>query len=128
MLSGLVSLEFCCHIWMVVSEFGLNNMKEWIYPALYQQFRLLLIVLEILSWHSLVNGLLIYLIHLFTLPEHSKHFIENAIHTFFLRFSAFYLTLTRIHTLMDASERKLGLVSCPKVFSLQSGAARDRTF
>lgn len=39
-LPGLMSLE----IQVVISEFGINNMNAWIYPALYQQFRLLLMV------------------------------------------------------------------------------------
>ncbi|MDF4280576.1 hypothetical protein P3371_24365 [Vibrio parahaemolyticus] len=37
-LPGLMSLDFCCHIQMVESEFGVNNMKAWIHPALYQQW------------------------------------------------------------------------------------------
>ncbi|KAG8550500.1 hypothetical protein GDO81_024898 [Engystomops pustulosus] len=41
-----MSLDFCCDIRMVGSEFGVNNMKAWIHPALYQRFRLVVVV----SW------------------------------------------------------------------------------
>ncbi len=41
---GLMSLDFCCDIQMVESEFGIKNMKAWIHPALSQWFRLLLVV------------------------------------------------------------------------------------
>ncbi len=44
MLSGLMSLDFCCNIQMVESEFGVKNMKAWIHPALSQWFRLLVVV------------------------------------------------------------------------------------
>jgi len=37
-LPGLMSLDFCCDIRMVGSEFGVNNMTAWIHPALYQYF------------------------------------------------------------------------------------------
>ena len=30
-----MSLDFSCDIQMVGSEFGINNMKAWIHPALY---------------------------------------------------------------------------------------------
>ncbi len=40
-LPGLMSLDFCCDIQMVGSEFGVKNMKAWIHPALTQRFRLL---------------------------------------------------------------------------------------
>ncbi len=30
MLSGLMSLDFCCNIQMVASVFGVKNMKAWI--------------------------------------------------------------------------------------------------
>jgi len=43
-LPGLMSLDFCCDIQMVGSEFGIKNMKAWIHPALSQRFRLLLVV------------------------------------------------------------------------------------
>ncbi len=33
MLPGLKSLDFCCNIQMVGSEFGVKNMKAWIHPA-----------------------------------------------------------------------------------------------
>ncbi len=39
-LSGLMSLDFCCQIKTVGSEFGVKNMKAWIHPALSQRFRL----------------------------------------------------------------------------------------
>jgi len=39
-LPGLMSLD----IQMVGSEFGVNNMKAWIHPALYQRFRLVVVV------------------------------------------------------------------------------------
>ncbi len=40
----LMSLDFCCNIQMVGSEFGVKNMKAWIRPALSQWFRLLVVV------------------------------------------------------------------------------------
>ncbi len=42
--AGLMSLDFCCDIQMVGSEFGAKNMKAWIYPALSQWFRLVVVV------------------------------------------------------------------------------------
>ncbi len=36
--------DFCCNIQMVGSEFGVNNMKAWIHPALSQRFRLVVVV------------------------------------------------------------------------------------
>ncbi len=42
-LPGLMSLDFCCKIQMVGSEFGIKKMKAWIHPALSQQFRLLVV-------------------------------------------------------------------------------------
>ncbi len=39
-LPGLMSLDFCCDIQMVGSEFGVKHMKAWIHPALSQRFRL----------------------------------------------------------------------------------------
>ncbi len=39
-LPGLMSLDFCCYIQMLGSEFGVKNMKAWIDPALSQRFRL----------------------------------------------------------------------------------------
>ena len=41
---GLTSLDFSCYIQMSGSEFGVNNMKAWIHPALYQRFRLVVVV------------------------------------------------------------------------------------
>ncbi len=43
-LPGLMSLDFCCNIQMVGSEFGVKYMKVWIHPALSQRFRLLVVV------------------------------------------------------------------------------------
>ncbi len=43
-LPGLMSLDFCCNIQMVESEFGVKNMKAWIHPALSQRFRLVVVV------------------------------------------------------------------------------------
>ncbi len=43
-LPGLMSLDFCCDIQMIGSEFGVKNMKAWIHPALSQWFRLLVVV------------------------------------------------------------------------------------
>ncbi len=43
-LPGLMSLDFCCDIQMVGSEFGIKNMKAWIHPALSQRLRLLVVV------------------------------------------------------------------------------------
>ncbi len=39
-LPGLMSLDFCCYIQMLGSEFVIKNMKAWIHPALSQRFRL----------------------------------------------------------------------------------------
>lgn len=39
----MISLNFCCSTWMARSEFGLNDIKAWIPPALYLQFRLLVV-------------------------------------------------------------------------------------
>ncbi len=43
-LPGLMSIDFCCYIQMVRSEFGVKNMKAWIHPALSQRFRLVVVV------------------------------------------------------------------------------------
>ncbi len=43
-LPGLMSLDFCCDIQMLESEFSVKNMKSWIHPALSQRFRLLVVV------------------------------------------------------------------------------------
>ncbi len=43
-LPGLMSLDFCCNIQMVGSEFGVKSMKAWIHPALSQWFRLVVVV------------------------------------------------------------------------------------
>ncbi len=43
-LPCLKSLDFCCDIQMVWSEFGVMNMKAWIHPALSQWFRLVVVV------------------------------------------------------------------------------------
>ncbi len=37
-------LDFCCNIQMVGSEFGVENMKAWIHPALSQRIRLVVVV------------------------------------------------------------------------------------
>lgn len=42
-LFGLMSFHLSCDIWIVGSEFRVNNTKEWLHPALYQQFRLVLV-------------------------------------------------------------------------------------
>ncbi len=39
-----MSLDFCCDIHFVGSESGVNNIKAWIHPALYQRFRLVVVV------------------------------------------------------------------------------------
>ncbi len=39
-----MSLDFCCVIQMLGSEFGVKNMKAWIHPALSKQFRLVVVV------------------------------------------------------------------------------------
>ncbi len=36
-LPGLMSLDFCCDIQMIGSEFGIKNMKAWIHPASSQR-------------------------------------------------------------------------------------------
>lgn len=38
---GLMSLHVCCDIQQIGPEFGVNSMKSWIHPILYQRFRLL---------------------------------------------------------------------------------------
>ncbi len=43
LLPGLMSLDFCCDIQMVASEFGIKKMKAWIHPALSQRFRLVVV-------------------------------------------------------------------------------------
>ncbi len=43
-LPGLMSLDFCCYIQMVGSEFAVKNMKAWIHPSLSQRFRLVVVV------------------------------------------------------------------------------------
>ncbi len=48
-----MSLEFCCDIQMVGSEFGIKNIKAWIHPALSQRFRLVVVVWGMFSWHTL---------------------------------------------------------------------------
>ncbi len=59
-----MSLDFCCDIQMVESEFVVKNMKAWIHPALSQRFRLMgvcVMVWEIFSWYTL--GLLVPIEH-----------------------------------------------------------------
>ncbi len=41
---ALMSLDFCCEIQMVGSEFGVKNIKVCIHLAFYQRFRLLVVV------------------------------------------------------------------------------------
>lgn len=36
-----MSLDFCYNTQVVGSKFGVNNLKAWIHPALYQNFKLL---------------------------------------------------------------------------------------
>ncbi len=51
-----MSLDFCCNIQLVGSEFGVKNIKAWIHPALSQRFRLVVVgvmVWGIFSWHTL---------------------------------------------------------------------------
>ncbi len=51
-----MSLDFCCEIQMVGSEFGIKNMKAWIHPALSQQAQAAgsgVMVWGIFSWHTL---------------------------------------------------------------------------
>ncbi len=56
MLPGIMSLDFCCNIQMVGSEFGIKNMKAWIHPALSQRFRLL--VAGVMVWGGCFLGTL----------------------------------------------------------------------
>ncbi len=56
-----MSLDFCCNIQMVGSEFGVKNVKAWIHPALSQRFRLVVVVKGIYSCHIL--GLLVPIEH-----------------------------------------------------------------
>lgn len=44
MLADLMNLNIFCNIWLVGSEFGVNDMKAWIHPALYQQFGMVVMV------------------------------------------------------------------------------------
>lgn len=44
MLPGVMSLDFCCDIQMLGSEFCINNVKACIHPALFQWFRLVVVV------------------------------------------------------------------------------------
>lgn len=39
-----MSLDCSCNIWTVKLELGLNKMKARFHPALYQEFRLLLVM------------------------------------------------------------------------------------
>ncbi len=39
-----MSLDFCCYIQMLESEFSVKNMKAWIQPALSQWFMLVVVV------------------------------------------------------------------------------------
>ncbi len=41
MLPGLINLDLCWDIQMIGSEFGVKNMKAWLYLALSQWFRLM---------------------------------------------------------------------------------------
>lgn len=36
-LPGLMNLNFCCDIQMLGSEFGVNNMKGYIYPVFFSK-------------------------------------------------------------------------------------------
>ncbi len=40
---GLMSLDICCNIQMVGSEYGVKNMKAWLHPAWSQRFRLVVV-------------------------------------------------------------------------------------
>lgn len=53
--SYLIGLDFCCDIQMTWSEFGIKNMKAWLHPSYYQQFKLMVVWWcgEISSWHPL---------------------------------------------------------------------------
>ncbi len=42
-ITCLMSLDLCCDIQMLGSEFCVKNMKAWIHPALSQRFRLLVV-------------------------------------------------------------------------------------
>lgn len=50
LLHGLMSLEVCHSIWIVQSEFGVNDTKAQIHPALYKQ--LVMVEWGIFSWHT----------------------------------------------------------------------------
>lgn len=39
MLPSLVSLHFCCNIWIVGSEFNINKIKPWLHPGSSWQWR-----------------------------------------------------------------------------------------
>lgn len=53
-LPGLMSLDLS---WMLEFDFGINNIKAWIHPAMYQWFKGVLVVVQWcagFSWPSLV--------------------------------------------------------------------------
>lgn len=68
----------------------------------------------------MLNGLVL-IQHFSTLTEHSV-FLYNLPH-----WGAFLSTIPQIHTPVDAMEGNLGLVSCPIIFDMQTGAEKDQT-
>ncbi len=55
MLPDLMSLDFCCNIQMVESEFVVTNMKAWIHPVFVSTVQAGggVMVWGIFSWHTL---------------------------------------------------------------------------
>lgn len=39
-----MSFDFSCNIQMVEPEIAINNMKAWIHPAMYQRFKLMVVI------------------------------------------------------------------------------------
>lgn len=48
MLPDLRSLNFCCNIYILASELGVNDVKEQIHPTLYQRLRI--VVACVMVW------------------------------------------------------------------------------
>ncbi len=80
MLPGLMSLDFCCDIQMVGSEFGVKNMKAWIHPCLVSTVQAGgggVMVWGIFSWHTLgplvpiKHRLKLYIKYLFKDSDHN---------------------------------------------------------
>ncbi len=100
-----MSLDFCCSIQMVRSEFGANNMKAWIHPALCQWF----------CWWC--NGVDIFLPHFGPLSSWAlfKHrsfsIVADHVHPFM---TTVYPTFCRImHHVTMLKSSQLGFLNMP---------------